>query len=108
MDMKTEIRTQQRPRWHKPHRSRLRRLQDEVQALKLQLAQIQARQEAQENLAPPANPQTPDRNARLIALLDAFEQGDAEQQRQDFAALQAGVEEARPGQRRVFSEGFNP
>lgn len=48
------------------------------------------------------------RNARLLALLDAFAQGDPEQQRQDLADLEAGMEAARAGQRRVFGEGFNP
>lgn len=48
------------------------------------------------------------RNQRLIALLDSFEGGDPEQQRQDLEALQAGLEKARPGQRRLFGEGFNP
>ena len=56
----------------------------------------------------PGNTKVAERNARLIALLDSFEQGEPEQQRQEFAALQAGVEEARPGQRRVFGDGFNP
>ena len=48
------------------------------------------------------------KNARLIALLDSFEEGDAEQQRRDLEALQEGLEEARPGQRRLFGEGVNP
>lgn len=48
------------------------------------------------------------KNARLIALLDSFEEGDADQQRQDLKALQEGLEEARPGQRRLFGEGVNP
>ena len=48
------------------------------------------------------------KNARLIARLHSFEEGDAEQQRRDLAILQAGLEEARPGQRRLFSEGVNP
>ncbi len=110
MDTKTATRPRQQRRAHKTHLSRLRRLQDEVQALKLQLAQVQARQEAREKAEPPSQPHVaiPERNARLIALLDSFEQGDVDQQRQDFAALQAGVEEARPGQRQVFGEGFNP
>jgi len=48
------------------------------------------------------------KNARLIALLDSFAEGDPEQQRRELAELEAGIEESRPGQRRVFGEGFNP
>ena len=48
------------------------------------------------------------RNTQLIALLHSFEEGDPDQQHQDLEALQAGLEEARPGQRRLFSEGVNP
>ncbi len=55
-----------------------------------------------------APPSIPERNARLIALLDTFDDGDPEQQRQDFDALQAGLDDARPGQRRLFGEGVNP
>lgn len=46
--------------------------------------------------------------ARLIALLDTFDAGDPEQQQRDLANLQSGIEEARPGQRQVFGDGFNP
>ena len=56
-------------------------------------------------LGPQSHSTITERNARLIALLNSFEEGDAEQQRQDLAALQNGIEEARPGQRRVFGEG---
>ncbi len=48
------------------------------------------------------------RNARLIALLDTFDAGDPEEQRRELAALQTGIEAARPGQRQVFGDGFNP
>ncbi len=48
------------------------------------------------------------KNAGLVALLRSFSEGDAEQQKSDLAALQTGLEEARPGQRKLFSEGFNP
>jgi hypothetical protein len=49
-----------------------------------------------------------ERNARLIALLDRFEQdGDAQEQARDYAALKSGLEAARPGQRRLFIAGFN-
>lgn len=48
------------------------------------------------------------RNMRLIARLDSFEAGDSQRQKQDLEVLQAGMEEARPGQRRLFSEGVNP
>ncbi len=48
------------------------------------------------------------RNARLIALLNTFDAGDPEQQQHDLAVLQAGIEAARPGQRQVFGDGFNP
>lgn len=47
------------------------------------------------------------RNLRLIARLDSFEAGDLQRQKQDLKALQAGLEEARPGQRRLFGEGVN-
>jgi|GEM_PF-3539793 len=43
-------------------------------------------------------PSISDRNARLIALLDSFDDGDPEQQRRDFAALQAGLEASCHGQ----------
>lgn len=58
--------------------------------------------------APPSTSRVSDRNARLIALLDTFDDGDPEQQRQDFDALQAGLDDARPGQRRLFGPGVNP
>ncbi len=48
------------------------------------------------------------RNKQVIALLHSFEEEDSEQQQKDLAALQVGLEEARPGQRRLFSEGINP
>lgn len=48
------------------------------------------------------------RNAHLIALLDSFDTGDADQQRRDLAEFQAGLDAARPGQRSIFSEGINP
>ena len=53
-------------------------------------------------------PRLSERSARLIALLDTFDEGDPEQQRQDFDALQAGLDDARPGQRRLFGPGVNP
>ena len=53
-------------------------------------------------------PSISDRNTRLIALLDSFDEGDPEQQRQDFVALQTGLDAARPGQRRLFGPGVNP
>ena len=112
MDTRTAIETRQRRAAPRTRRTltRLRHLQAEVQALKFQLAQVQARQEAQGGGEGPVQTHPPisERNARLIALLDTFDQGDAEEQRQEFEALQAGVEAARPGQRRVFGEGFNP
>ena len=42
-----------------------------------------------------APPSISERNARLIALLDSFDDGDPEQQCQDFDVLQAGLEAAR-------------
>lgn len=48
------------------------------------------------------------RNMRLLARLDSFETGDPQRQKQELEALQAGLEEARPGQRRLFREGVNP
>ncbi len=48
------------------------------------------------------------RNKQVIALLHSFEEEGPEQQQKDLAALQAGLEEARPGQRRLFGEGVNP
>lgn len=62
----------------------------------------------QRTQASEAREQRTRRNQRVIALLDSFRAGDPEQQRQDLEALQAGLEEARPGQRRLFGEGFNP
>ena len=53
-------------------------------------------------------PSIPERNARLITLLDSFDDGDPEQQHRDFDALQAGLDAARPGQRRLFGDGINP
>ena len=52
------------------------------------------------NLAPS---NIPERNVRLIALLDSFDDSDPEQQHQDFADLQAGLDNARPGQRRLMN-----
>ncbi len=49
-----------------------------------------------------------ERNARLVARLRSFAEGDPEQQQRDLVALQAGLEEARSGQRRLFGEGVNP
>ena len=48
------------------------------------------------------------RNARILALLDTFDEGDPQQQREELEELQAGLEAARPGQRRLFDEGINP
>lgn len=56
----------------------------------------------------PSTSTASDRNARLIALLDSFDDSDPEQQRRDFDALQAGLDSARPRQRRIFGEGVNP
>ena len=42
-----------------------------------------------------APPSISERNARLIALLDSFDDGDLEQQYQDFDVLQPGLEAAR-------------
>ncbi len=47
------------------------------------------------------------RNARILALLDTFDEGDPRQQREELEELQAGLEAARSGQRCLFSEGFN-
>ena len=49
-----------------------------------------------------------ERNARLIALLDSFDDGDPEQQCQDFDVLQAGLEAARPGRHCLFGPCVNP
>ena len=42
-----------------------------------------------------APPSISERNTRLIALLDSFDDGDPEQQCQDFDVLQPGLEAAR-------------
>ncbi len=57
---------------------------------------------------PPSTSDVSERNAHLIALLDSFDDSDPEQQRWDFDALQAGLDDARPGQRRLFGDGVNP
>jgi hypothetical protein len=83
----------------------LRSLQAEIQGMKQEIAALKT-------LAVPASPVAvsapSDRNRRLMALLDSFETGDAEQQRRDLAEFQAGIDAARPGQRRLFGEGTNP
>jgi len=48
------------------------------------------------------------RNARLIALLNSFDAGDAEQQQRELAEFEAGIDAARAGQRSIFGGGFNP
>lgn len=42
------------------------------------------------------------------ALLDSFSEGEAEDHRETVEALARGLNEDRPGQRRVFGEGYNP
>ncbi len=42
------------------------------------------------------------------AMIDSFDEEDAEEQRATLTLLQQVVEEDRPGQRRVFSPGANP
>jgi hypothetical protein len=42
------------------------------------------------------------------AMLDSFTEGDAEDQRETLTILERAVDEDRPGQRRIFGEGFNP
>ena len=51
------------------------------------------------------------RNALILSLVDSFaakDAAEAEEQRRELALLAQGIEEARPGQRQVFGEGFNP
>ena len=55
-----------------------------------------------------APPSISERNARLIALLDSFDDGDPEQQCQDFDVLQAGLEAARLGQHCLLGLCVNP
>ncbi len=46
--------------------------------------------------------------AALVAVLDSFNEGDAEEQRQTLEYLQTAIDRDRPGQRRIFGEGVNP
>ena len=110
----------------KPHRGRrraalasLRSLQTDVQAIKREIAALKAlaqnipaeaglAQNGTERLTLWETETVAERTARLIAVLDSFDTGDLEQQRQEFAELQIGLDAARPGQRSIFGEGFNP
>ncbi len=42
------------------------------------------------------------------ALLDSFDAGEAEDHRETVATLAKALNDDRPGQRRVFGEGFSP
>lgn len=46
--------------------------------------------------------------AGLLAALESFEQGDAEEQRQTLKYLETAIDRDRPGQRRIFGTGLNP
>lgn len=41
------------------------------------------------------------------AMLDSFEEGEAEDHRETLALLQKSLDEDRPGQRRIFGAGYN-
>jgi hypothetical protein len=42
------------------------------------------------------------------AMLDSFAEGDAEDQHETLTILERAIDEDRPGQRRIFGEGYNP
>lgn len=53
-------------------------------------------------------PRRPYNPAGLVAALESFEQGDAEEQRQTLKYLETALDRDRPGQRRIFGPGINP
>lgn len=44
----------------------------------------------------------------LVAALDGFERGDAEEQARTLNYLETAIDRDRPGQRRIFGPGTNP
>ena len=44
----------------------------------------------------------------MLALLDSFDEGDVEEQRETLEYLKVGIDRDRPGQRSIFGEGINP
>lgn len=62
----------------------------------------------------PASPQSPIRTRRpydpaaAMALLDSFDQGDEDEQRETLNTLVEAIDRDRPSQRRIFGEGINP
>ncbi len=46
--------------------------------------------------------------AAMIALLDSFDEGDADEQRETLEYLMVAIDRDRPGQRSIFGEGINP
>lgn len=50
----------------------------------------------------------PYNQAGLVAALESFEQGDAEEQRQTLKYLETAIDRDRPGQRRIFGSDLNP
>lgn len=46
--------------------------------------------------------------AAFTALLDSFDEGDADEQRETLEYLKVAIDRDRPGQRSIFGEGINP
>lgn len=46
--------------------------------------------------------------AAFIALLDSFDEGDPDEQRETLDYLKAALDRDCPGQRSIFGEGINP
>lgn len=46
--------------------------------------------------------------AAFMALLDSFDEGDPDEQRETLEYLKAAIDRDRPGQRSIFGEGINP
>lgn len=57
---------------------------------------------------PPRRPTRPYDPVALKAVLESFEDGDAEEQRTTLEYLQVAIDRDRPGQRSIFGEGINP
>jgi len=67
-----------------------------------------ALREFHSGLRPAPRIKRPYNQAALIAALDSFDEGDAEEQRETLAYLKMAIDRDRPGQRSIFGEGINP
>lgn len=49
-----------------------------------------------------------ERQAATLAVLDSFMEQDEAEHKETLRVLRKALDEDRPGQRRVFGEGYNP